>query len=149
MIEFESIADENGFYPIADGQPFGPIDFVWIYQTDFFSNVQSGAYRLPNGNTLITVTNQDRIFEVNYSGEIQWEYSQDIRCARALKYSYDYFNDNLIGDMNSDDVLNILDVVIIVQMILGNQEVNLNGDMNSDGGLNIQDIILLMNIIIG
>ena len=50
--------------------------------------------------------------------------------------------------MNSDNVLNILDVVIIVQMILGNQEINLIGDMNSDGGLNIQDIILLINIII-
>ena len=50
--------------------------------------------------------------------------------------------------MNDDNILNILDVVIIVQMILGNQEANLNGDMNSDGVLNIQDIILLMNIII-
>jgi len=147
IIEFESIADQNGFYSIEDGQPFGPIDFVWIYQSDFFSNVQSGAYRLPNGNTLITVTNQNRIFEVNYSGEIQWEYSQGVRCARALKYSDDYFNNNLNGDMNSDNLLNILDIVIIVQMILGNQEVDLIGDINFDGGLNVQDIILLLNII--
>jgi hypothetical protein len=49
--------------------------------------------------------------------------------------------------MNSDNLLNVLDIVIIVQMILGNQEINLNGDMNSDGGLNVQDIILLLNII--
>ena len=49
--------------------------------------------------------------------------------------------------MNSDHLLNVLDIVIIVQMILGNQEINLNGDMNSDGGLNVQDIILLLNII--
>ena len=147
IIEFESIADENGFYQIENGQPFGPIDFAWIYQSDFFSNIQSGAYRLPNGNTLITVTNQDRIFEINYSGEIQWEYSQDIRCARSLKYSYDYFTNHLNGDMNSDNLLNILDIVIIVQMILGNEEIDLNGDMNSDGGLNVQDIILLLNII--
>jgi len=148
VIEFESIADENGFYPIEDNQPFGPSEFIWFYQDDFFSNIQSGAYRLPNGNTLITVTSQERIFEISYSGEVQWEHSQDIRCARALKYSFDYFNNHLNGDMNDDNALNILDVVIIVQMILGNQEVNLNGDMNSDGGLNIQDIILLMNIII-
>ena len=114
---------------------------------DLFSNIQSGAYRLPNGNTLITVTNQDRVFEVSYSGNIEWEYSQNIRCARALKYSYDYFNNNLNGDMNADNLLNVLDIVIIVQMILGNQVIDLIGDMNFDGGLNIQDIILLLNII--
>ena len=90
VIEFESIADENGFYPIEDNQPFGPLEFIWFYQDDFFSNIQSGAYRLPNGNTLITVTSQERIFEISYSGEVQWEHSQDIRCARALKYSFDY-----------------------------------------------------------
>ena len=50
--------------------------------------------------------------------------------------------------MNSDDQLNILDVVIIVQMILGNQATDLIGDINEDGGLNIQDIIILINIII-
>ena len=39
--------------------------------------------------------------------------------------------------MNSDNQLNILDVVIIVQMILGNQEIDLIGDINEDGGLNL------------
>jgi len=148
IIEFECIADENGYYPINDNEPFGPSELVWSYQADFFSNTQSGAYRLPNGNTLITVTNQQDIFEVNYDGEVEWSYSESIQCARALKYGYDYFNNTLAGDMNSDEILNILDVVIIVQMILGNQESDLNGDMNSDGGLNIQDVIILLNIII-
>ena len=66
----------------------------------------------------------------------------------ALKYSYDYFNTSVIGDMNDDDIINILDTVIIVQMVLGNQDVNLNGDMNQDGVLNIQDIVLLINLIL-
>ena len=148
ILEFECIADENGYYHIDENEPFGPSDLVWVYQDDFFSNTQSGAYRLPNGNTIITVTNQQHIFEVNYNGEVEWEYSQNTQCARALKYGYDYFNSILTGDMNSDDQLNILDVVIIVQMILGNQATDLIGDINEDGGLNIQDIIILINIII-
>tara|TARA_B100002052_G_scaffold286853_1_gene301176 strand:+ start:405 stop:2780 length:2376 start_codon:yes stop_codon:yes gene_type:complete len=58
------------------------------------------------------------------------------------------FDDALIGDANYDGNLNVLDVVIVVSMILGNQESDLIVDINGDGGLNIQDIILLMNIIL-
>ena len=149
VIEFECIADENGFYPIADGEAFGPSDLIWVYQADFYSNVQSGAYRLPNGNTFITVTDEDSIFEVNQEGIVEWTYSESVRCARALKYSYDYFENDLNGDMNFDNQLNILDVVILVQMVLGNQNIDLNGDMNFDNQLNIQDIVLLINLILG
>ena len=58
------------------------------------------------------------------------------------------FNDSLIGDVNYDGSLNVLDVVVIVNMILGNDTIDLIADINGDGGLNIQDIILLMNIIL-
>ena len=148
IIEFECIADENGHYPIYANEAYGPTDVIWEYQSNFFSNVQSGAYRLPNGNTIITVTSQENIFEVTQEGDVVWELTDNIRCARALKYSYDYFNTSVIGDMNDDDIINILDTVIIVQMVLGNQDVNLNGDMNQDGVLNIQDIVLLINLIL-
>ena len=58
------------------------------------------------------------------------------------------FDNVILGDSNYDGELNILDVVIIVSMILGNQETDLIADMNQDGGLNIQDIVLIINIII-
>ena len=38
----------------------------------FFSNLMSGAQRLPNGNTLITEADVGRIFEVTNSGEVVW-----------------------------------------------------------------------------
>ena len=41
----------------------------------FFSNLMSGAQRLPNGNTLITEADVGRIFEVTESGEVVWEYA--------------------------------------------------------------------------
>ena len=34
-------------------------------------------------------------------------------------------------------------------MALGNTEADLNGDMNSDGLINILDVVLLVNIILG
>ena len=147
VLEFECIADENGFYPIEDGQPYAPNNFLWIYQSNFFSNTQSGAYRLENGNTLITVTNESSFFEVNLDGEVQWSPSFSIQCARALKYGYDYFEDNILGDINDDDGINVLDVILLVNHILDNS-FNELGDINEDDILNVLDIVDLINIIL-
>tara|TARA_B110000116_G_scaffold211550_1_gene187426 strand:+ start:344 stop:1879 length:1536 start_codon:yes stop_codon:yes gene_type:complete len=56
------------------------------------------------------------------------------------------------GDVNFDEVLNILDVVLLVNFVLGS-EIPTNsafnaGDYNDDGFLNIQDIIMLLNLIL-
>ena len=147
VLEFDCIADENGSYSIEDGEPFGPETYLWIYQADFFSNTQSGAYRLPNGNTLITVTNENDIFEVDLNGVLQWHPGFDIQCARALKYGFDYFENDLLGDINSDNQVNILDVIVLVNIILEGAFDNL-GDINDDGILNVLDIIDLINIIL-
>ncbi len=54
----------------------------------------------------------------------------------------------LLGDLNGDQNLNVLDVIILVDMSLGGSEIDLNGDMNSDGGINVLDIVLLVNLIL-
>ena len=41
----------------------------------------------------------------------------------------------LLGDLNGDQNLNVLDVIILVDMSLGGSDPDLNGDMNSDGGI--------------
>jgi len=147
VLEFECIADENGFYLIEGDEPFGPINYLWSYQADFFSPTQSGAYRLPNGNTLVTVTNEFNFFEVDMSGRVEWDPSFNAQCARALKYGFDYFQDNIIsGDINLDGGLNILDVVLLVNIILNGDD-NPNADINDDGIINILDVVVLVNII--
>ncbi|MDP6936986.1 MAG: hypothetical protein QGF36_06100, partial [Candidatus Marinimicrobia bacterium] len=57
-------------------------------------------------------------------------------------------NDTLLGDLNGDGVLNVVDVVIAVDYIL-NGEYNGIGDMNGDGSLNVVDIIILVGQILG
>jgi len=58
----------------------------------------------------------------------------------------------LLGDVNLDEVLNILDVVLVVNFILDIAEPNelqlQLADMNQDSALNVQDVILLINIIL-
>ena len=52
------------------------------------------------------------------------------------------------GDINMDTVLNVLDVVLLVNIILGIDGYIDLADMNNDNMINILDIVLLVDIII-
>ena len=56
--------------------------------------------------------------------------------------------DGLLGDVNGDGVLNVLDVVTLVNIILNDNDYILAGDMNQDGALDVLDIVTLVNIIL-
>ena len=53
----------------------------------------------------------------------------------------------VIGDINGDELVNVLDVIQLVNMALGSQEPNYNtADLNDDGIINVLDIVLVVNI---
>ena len=54
----------------------------------------------------------------------------------------------LIGDVNGDGTVNILDIVEAVNLVLSNKY-QLTADVNSDGSIDILDIILIVTIIQG
>ena len=98
----------------------------------------------------------------NHLGNIGLEYSFDNRGpTEAMELSDEtaifissslgfVFSD---GDVNQDEAVNILDVVTIVNFILGVLEPTgyqqYAGDINDDGNLNILDVVLIVNIILG
>ena len=53
-----------------------------------------------------------------------------------------------IGDINSDNVINILDVILIINIILGSDNFNNSADINIDGNIDVLDVVLLVNIIL-
>ena len=132
-------------YYIEDGESFGPTEPVWTFEQDFYSPKQSGAFRLPNGNTFVAVAEGGDMFEVTYDGEIVWEHQAD-GISRAQKYSLDYFN--TLGDVNGDGDINILDVVIVVGYVLDMSYI-ITADLNNDNVVNILDIVILTTIILG
>ena len=145
---------DDGNYTLLGTQPYGPQEPTWVYHPGpgWHTNVQGGAFRLPNGNTLLTVCDDAEIYEVTYAGQQVWEYNHpgnNTMIPRAQKYAIDAFDQEVIlGDINGDEILNVLDVILVVNMALGTDEIDLNGDMNDDGGINVLDIVLLVNIIL-
>ena len=60
-----------------------------------------------------------------------------------------YFYDGiLIGDLNEDGLLNILDLVMLVNIILYDEDGSPAADVNGDGVYNILDVVMLANIIL-
>lgn len=57
------------------------------------------------------------------------------------------YQNNIIGDINSDELVNVLDVVLIVNLILSSS-FDTSADINEDNVLDILDIVNLINIII-
>jgi len=65
-------------------------------------------------------------------------------------FKLEFLSENILGDLNGDLEVNVLDVVVLINMILGTEPENyFTGDLNSDNEINVQDIILVVNIIIG
>jgi Arylsulfotransferase (ASST) len=49
-------------------------EIVWQYERDLFSKTLGSCQRLPNGNTLITESENGRALEVTRDGRVVWEY---------------------------------------------------------------------------
>ena len=60
----------------------------------------------------------------------------------------DKFISSLFGDINFDNAINVLDVILLVNIILGIAETQDNADINNDQMINIVDVIDLINIIL-
>ena len=57
-------------------------------------------------------------------------------------------SDGVLGDLNGDGTINILDVIIMVNIILGVEPESALADLNGDGVVNILDIVQEINLIL-
>ena len=81
--------------------------------------------------------------DMSFEAEFSSNFLYDIVCAGS---------DYIIGDINNDTLVNVLDVVFLVNFILDVSNPDFNqfeaGDINEDQNLNVQDAILLINLIL-
>ena len=59
-----------------------------------------------------------------------------------------YYQSYILGDVNNDGLINIQDVIVTVNIVLGSLEYNQSADMNNDNAIDVLDIISIVNIIL-
>jgi hypothetical protein len=155
VFEFNTPLNENGTYDIEDGQPFGPDNPTWFHAGNFHTQMQGGAFRQPNGNTLVTDCDDAYMFEVTNDHEVVWshDYGNSYTIARAQKYPLNYldvgFPEFTLGDVNFDGILDVLDLLYTSDMSSGyGYNPTPPADYNEDGSVTIIDVILLSQYII-
>ena len=117
-------------YSAEDG-PFG--EFPLEFQSD---NVYIGTFPLLNSNSTIEYF----ITATSISGNT-------VSHPNAGWHIFDSTN-TILGDINEDEMVNVIDVIMVVNMILGELPIQDSADLNQDGSVNVIDIIELVNIII-
>ena len=55
---------------------------------------------------------------------------------------------SISGDVNGDEIVNVLDIVVTINLILSGNEYLQSADQNSDGIVNVLDIVTLVNLIL-
>ena len=107
-----------------------------------------GLYDI-NGNLIDGLSFGEQSEDVSYGrvtdGMDEWQFFENPTPGISNDESEQY----QLGDMNSDGLLNVLDVVSLVNTILNDDDYILFGDMNQDGVLNVLDIVQLVNFILG
>ena len=142
VLEIVPPIDDEGNYIISDSLSFSPNDYEWKYGGDntFFSHFQSGAYRLLNGNTIITSTQEKNIFEIDSLGNKVWEYDLELSdthpgyTARAKKHGIYYLN-NIMGDIYIDNQIDIYDFLMALEIFMLDeylQKIDFNNDSQID-----------------
>ena len=129
-----SFIDEYGG-EIERTDNIGTYNAFWTYFTN--------EYQIPIGTRSMRMI----LMGTRYAGDDNDSYFDDL----FLKIWQNESCLNMLGDLNQDSIINVLDIIILVNIILGSEPDNsqlISGDLNSDGILNVLDIILLVNIIL-
>ena len=94
---------------------------------------------LGNYSDLHTYVNQGHspYTNMNFEAEFSSSFLYEIVCSQDL----------IIGDLNQDENLNVLDIIELVNLVISNQYIAI-GDINQDNVLNVVDIVLLVNIVL-
>jgi hypothetical protein len=128
------------------------ITFPILYDSGSPGGVQGGdiydLYYLPNDGSPYPrdfVIDQNGIFQYA-NNEIDTEWMLDVLDGLIS-------NNILLGDLNYDGLMNVVDIISVVNIIIGNllpTEYQLSaGDLNGDNIIDVVDIIVMVNLILG
>ncbi len=92
VTEITAPLDSADHYYIHPDSAFGPRTTTWQYTNgrSFYAQHLGGAYRMPNGNTMVTLGSASRLVEVSYDKQVVWQYNTGGQIGRAPKYPREF-----------------------------------------------------------
>ena len=70
----------------------------------------------------------------------------------AGPFTVNDLNASVLGDINDDEILNVQDIIILVNTIIGNIELSDeqidSADVNNDANIDVLDIVIMVNMIL-
>ena len=101
-------------------------------------------YYLPNDGSPYP-----RDFIINVDGILEYANNEiDISWMIDIIQNLLDLNEQIIGDINQDGILNVLDVILMINIILFDNNYDELADLNGDDIINILDIIVLVSMIL-
>ena len=151
-------------YGIGKGEYYGNplelaeylvIDNILITESEYGDNVSIGPY-IDRGNIIKTDESEENIdnenIELIFGIRIIHENDESLLEELTFRHTILAF-DYELGDINRDNIINVLDVVKLVQYILALEELDEEqqrlADINEDGVINILDVVNLVQRILG
>jgi hypothetical protein len=133
------------------------VDASTVYFTDLSTifneeELRNFYWDFGDGTTQVTTTG-----EINYTFELSGDYSVELIVENIYGMMSEPFAEVISvqaampGDLTQDGNIDILDIVSMIGMILGEAPTGSQlfiGDLNSDGVVNIQDVILLIGMVL-
>ena len=146
------ISNTNNQNIISDFIAQGGLTFPILYDPGSSGGVQGGdtydLYYMPNDGSPYP-----RDFIIDQEGLIAYA-NNEIDTEWMLYVLNDLLGsfDVIVGDINQDDIINILDVVSLINFILDvnipNEYEQLAADLNEDLNINVLDVVILVNTIL-
>ena len=139
----------SGVLELSDGDN----DNISILQnTASFGDANPGDALINFSPFIIEFGDNSPIGEIEFNLNISSNVDGYIQNNQVLHFSINVSEESiLIGDMNQDNVLDILDIVQLINIVLDNNPTDLQlsyGDINEDQIINVLDIILIVNLIL-
>ena len=149
---FAGISNTNNQNVISNFVDENSLTFPILYDSGSSGGVQGGDtyddYYMPNDGSPYP-----RDFIINQDGFIAYA-NNEIDTEWMLSVIYDLIdsNNSVLGDVNQDGIINILDIITVINIILSANDPSEDqidtSDLNTDGTINILDIVILANLIL-
>jgi hypothetical protein len=118
----------------------------WIGLNELYNYEVSGELLDGDSDDISIIVQNDDLAEGIYSAYLN--ISSNASEAVSLLIELISSGNALLGDINGDSIVNVLDIIQIVNIALGSQDFDEAADVNQDGEVNVLDVVQVVNIIL-